>query len=373
MASPASAANSDKLAKQLEKLNADIQKSRTLAGNQQVTLDELRQDLYRAAVTTRDAKRLSDEIEQLRARGLLVDVELAQLRGDILNAGVLLRDLRDRIEILAQIHESTRQIMDGQSDDIARLRNAVVDPEEATRQAGAELVASLQKQLDAAKRQAAEKDRQVERLTHENRALKGGAPRAVTTPVVTGTGYDNVLERANNELAAGKIEEASLSFKQALTLDPESENARTGLAACHFERGELDAARRLVDEVLTKNDKNTRALGLRGALAFRNGELRDARRILERAVKADKDDPYNLNYLGIVFHALGRHDNAIKNIKKAVERDPDYVSALYNLSILLATDRRPDFDSAREHYQRALTLGSPRNPSLDQILGLSGN
>ena len=360
------------LNRQLDELQSAIKSSREISVRQDSTLDELRKDLYGAAVATRDAKRLSDDIDQLRAKGLLVDVELAQIRGDILSAGVLLRDLRDRIELLAQISQTSQTLLDAQEDEINRLRNAIVDPSKAIESAGEELITSLQRQLDALRLQVTEKDKSIERLTRENRALKSTTrPAAPIVSTVAAQGYDASLAQAFDQLAAGKVEEASLSFKRALTQNPESEDARTGLAACHFERGELDVARRLVDEVLEVNDKNARALGLRGALAYRNGDLRDARRILERAIKSDKENAYNLNYLGIVLHSLGRQEAAIKNIQKAVDLDPDYVSALYNLSILLATDRRPDLEKAQAFYERALALGSPRNPGLDQLFNLT--
>jgi len=367
---PVWSADTESLTADVDALNKAIVESRALSKKTDVTIEELRQDLYRIAVATRDAKRSADELDQLRERGLIVDVELAQLRGDIVNAGILLRDLRDRIDILAQISQSTQQIIDGYIVDLERLRNAIIDPELAIASAGSELVASLQTQLTGVRSLVSEKDKTIERLTRENKALKASGPGPGRVQVKTAQGYEAILARAFDELASAKIDEAALSFKKALVQNPDSEDARTGLAACHFERAEYDDARRLVDEVLGRDDKNARALGLRGALSYREGNLRDARRNLERAIKSDSENPYNLNYLGIVLHELGRHEAAIKQVQKAVDIDPEYISALYNLSILLATDRNPDLIRAQSYYERAISLGGPRNPTLDQLLGI---
>jgi len=369
ISSPAWADKQTRLMSRLDDLTQEIATAREMPAKIDTTIEELRKELLKSAVETRDAKKLSDEIEAAIASGSPSAAELARLRTDIINAGRVLREFRDQLDELTKINKASYDMMENYEAQIASIRKAVIDPDAAIVAAGEEVVKELKAEIKNLKAVVAEKDRSIEKLLREGASpiSPTGKKQSANTVAVE---RDPTLVSAIDLLAAGKIDEALASFKVAYSLNPEALDPLIGIAACHFERGELEQAEGIVDNVLEEDSRNPRALGLRGAILFRQGKAREARKILEKAVRADDLNPYNHNYLGITLNELGKSEAAIKEIERAVELDPNYISALYNLAILLATEEEPDLVRSRAHYEKALSLGSPRNKMLDELLGL---
>lgn len=348
---------------ELDALDAAIAQSREAAIRSEATLEELRRDLFDAAVKARDAKRVADAIEQGRLDDAPVDEdEMSQLRQDLIQSGILLRNLRDRLDAIHEIVQANRRNIDNQDRELkeARRRRGVSDAED---------IKVLRAQLEKANRTIADYAATISRLRGEQ-ATGAGTPPVVATPTPAPSYRIGAqpLRQGFDALAAGRIDEASEAFKAAIARDPLSDDARIGLASCHFERGELDTARRMVEEVLGRNAEHSGALGLRGALELREGNVRAARRTLEKALKLDETNAYHHNYLGVVHQQMNKHKQALKHVSRAVELDPEYVNALYNLAILQATGRNPDLEAARMHYQRARSLGAPASAALERLL-----
>lgn len=358
-----------RLISRIDTLNQEMAAFRAVPEKIDMTIEELRKDLFKSAVETRDAKKLSDDIESAIASGSSASAELAQLRTDIVNAGRILRELRDQLEQLSKINKSSREMTEDFEAQLESLRKTVVDPDAAVESAGEDIVKGLKAEIKDLKSQVAERDRSLERLLRDynSLAVSSEKPQTVNLPAADS---DPSLAAANNLLASGKIDEALASFKKSYSLNPDSMEAQMGMAACYFEQGNLEDAEHLVKSVLELDKKNARAQGLHGAVLYRKGNLREARKTLEKAVRADETNAYNYNYLGVVLNEMGRADDAIEQIEHAVEIDPQYISALYNLAILLATDQEPDVIRAKAYYDKALSLGSPRNQMLDELLGI---
>jgi tetratricopeptide (TPR) repeat protein len=369
ISSPVRADKQTRLMSRLDDLTRDIATAREMPAKIDTTIEDLRKELLKSAVETRDAKKLSDEIEAAIASGSPSAAELARLRTDIVNAGRVLRELRDQLDELTKINKASYEMMENYESQIASIRKGVIDPDSAVVAAGEEIVKELKTEVKNLKAVVAEKDRAIEKLQREGTvtATSNGKKQAEKSAEVD---RDPTLVSAIDLLAAGKIDDALASFKVAYSLNPEALDPLIGIAACHFERGELEQAESIVDNVLEEDGRNPRALGLRGAILFRQGKAREAGKILAKAVRADSENPYNHNYLGITLNELGKSKAAIKEIERAVELDPNYISALYNLAILLATEDEPDLVRSRANYEKALSLGSPRNKMLDEILGL---
>ena len=90
---------------------------------------------------------------------------------------------------------------------------------------------------------------------------------------------------------------------------------------------------------------------------------------LRSTVRARPDDPDARNDLGNRLLAMGRSDDAARCFREAVVLDPGFAEAHFNLACLLATAQPPRLDEAREHYRRAVALGSERDADLDRLLG----
>ena len=65
-----------------------------------------------------------------------------------------------------------------------------------------------------------------------------------------------------------------------------------------------------------------------------------------------------------------RHRQAgrIKSHPASLSLTGELAEARYNLAILLATGERPKLKEARRHYEKALELGLPKNPQLEEQL-----
>ncbi len=232
-------------------------------------------------------------------------------------------------------------------------------------------MAELRKQLESAKQSLKELSTMAVGLNAEKAVLARELAAAKLRADVAAAPADDAvdhIERGYSALASGMIEDAVFAFRSELVLNPSSVEARIGLASCYFERDNLVEARKLVDQVLELDDRNARAFGLRGALKFREGHLGSARSDLQRALRLDENNAYNHNYLGVVYHEMGRTEESIEHLRKAVAVDPDYMSAHFNLAVILATSDEPALAAAAESYRRYLALGGSPNAGLEPYL-----
>jgi Tfp pilus assembly protein PilF len=309
----------------LDALDQSIAAARVETSRERATLEELRADLFQIAFAARDAKRLSDEIEQLMSAGKPGEAELAQLRNDLMNVGMKLRDLRNHIEQMDKVVVDADAKINAQHEELEALKQSIAQSPAA--------------------------------------APAGGVPPAAVAEAFS-------VQDGRDFLAAGNVAGAERQFKGVLASDSGSNEARIGLASVRFEQGDLDAAEGLIAEALKHDNRNPRALGLQGLILYRKGRLSEAKRTIERALKWDNQNAYNHYYLGIVLYELGRSEAAIKSIERAIELDPEYIPAHYNLAILYATDESPNVIASRASYERAMALGGPRNALLDQLLDI---
>jgi len=357
--------DSDRIRRQLDRLNKSIVESRDLPPKTSETIEELRKDLFKAALASRDAKKVFDEADKKIQAGETAAPELEQFRTDIIAVGSMLRILRDRIEQFDDIIENNNKLIADQNRELENLARALDGRPELIQSAVDEHTKALRKEIEALNEKLASRDQRISALEK-----KGAEANKPSLPAVSAEKIGPMLSAGFDLLAAGKIKEALAQFEQAIELDPASVDARAGQAACYFEMNQTQAAWDIVNAALEVDTKNARALGVKGALLFREGKNSDARKALERAIKADELNAYNHNHLGVVLNSMGRNEAANKSLKRAVELDPEYVTAIYNLSILLATDKKPDLEQALYYYNRALALGSPRQPFMDAALGL---
>ena len=369
VSSQAQADKKSRLLTRLDQLNKEIAAAHEVPVKMDLTIEELRKGLYESAISTRDTKKLSDDIELAIASGNPSGVELAKLRTDIVKAGIVLRDLRDQMDELEKISKLSREMLEDYAAQIESLQKDMIDPDAVIQAAGADVVKGLNAQIKDLKSQLADRDQSMEKLLRDYNSLAASPKKQ--TPVKTDIRMtDPSLVKAFDLLAAGKVDEAYESFKSAVAMNPNANDARIGLAACQFERGEFEDAQRLVDSVLGEDDRNSRAMGLRGAILYRQGKPREAKKMLEKAIRADNKNAYNYNYLGVVLSSMGKTKDAIEEMEHSVALDPNYTSALYNLALLLATDEKPDLVRAKTYYNKALALGCPRNPTMDELLKL---
>src|SRR6266542_407648 len=133
-------------------------------------------------------------------------------------------------------------------------------------------------------------------------------------------------------VTATRLQEARRDFEQALELDPESVDARTGIASVFLRAGavgwsksrEQDMARadRLLREALERDGNDARAHFAMGWLRRDQHRFIESRIELEKAIALDRNFATAMLQLVWTLQALGEPAAAIPHIEKGLRLDP---------------------------------------------------
>jgi Tfp pilus assembly protein PilF len=113
-------------------------------------------------------------------------------------------------------------------------------------------------------------------------------------------------------------------------------------AIAAFERGEMDRARRLFEEALSADPKNTTALTFLALIADKSGNLAEAAAYFGRVVKLDPDRAAARNNYGAILLKLGRKREAADQFEASLRLDNRQMNALVNLAQLRAANGSKD-------------------------------
>jgi MSHA biogenesis protein MshN len=171
-----------------------------------------------------------------------------------------------------------------------------------------------------------------------------------------------LAERAENEfrqgasvLKLGRSTDAEMHFGKALELDSAHRGARQALIAMHIERGQLEAARKLLQEGLAIEPAQPDfAIALARILVERK-DLPGALAALEGSAPAAGEVPEFHVLRGTLLQRLGRHMEAAEAYQTALQARSSIPQAWVGLGISLeALQRRPE---AADAFRRALLAG----------------
>ncbi len=193
--------------------------------------------------------------------------------------------------------------------------------------------------------------------------------------------------------------EVSSTFKPGVPADllPLAREAKAS-----FDQGKFKQSEKLYQEILTKSPNNLYSLSNLGVVLFRNGKLKAAELTLKKAIAIAPRDEFTHTTLGIVYYQQSKFDDALSELTKslainpksatahnylgitasqkgwqeaaekemleAIADNPDYADAHFNLAVVYSTSQPPAKELARRHYEKALALGAPPDPTLDKLL-----
>ena len=204
---------------------------------------------------------------------------------------------------------------------------------------------------------------------------------------------ESALRRQNWDVAA-------VQLQRCLTLNPDFDNAMTGLARALAKLGRVDEARSWLQKALHNNPENYRAwyqmglldarsdpaaalssyqraiviqpnfsLGQRelGILYFRQKNYVEAATHLERAAELGIKDAPLYNFLGISFSQTGHLQRAVLSFQRGLQLDPNLAEAHLNLG--LAYQHLHQSKQAAAEYKKACALSAnfcrtPGEPSV---------
>jgi tetratricopeptide (TPR) repeat protein len=151
--------------------------------------------------------------------------------------------------------------------------------------------------------------------------------------------------------------EAEKAYTQALSIDPNNEDALTGLAIVYSDVGDTRKAIEKLQAV-TKKDPNPRTLT---ALASSYEQLHDyksAAEVLHKAMDLDSENSHIKHALALDLLRSNNLDDALKYYKEIAEDDPHDADALLRMAEVYREKR--DFNKARELLNKAKTI-DPEN------------
>jgi len=145
-------------------------------------------------------------------------------------------------------------------------------------------------------------------------------------------------------------------------LAEERSEANMILAECAWLCGNVDAAERMVDQVLDHDGDNVAALHLKGVLLTDRKQYSEALAFLKRATALDLDNADVHVDLATAYSVMGKTTDAETELDAALQLAPHSAKALCNLGLLF--ERQQRFDEACKHYLQAIdedpAMVSPR-------------
>lgn len=168
---------------------------------------------------------------------------------------------------------------------------------------------------------------------------------------------DGHIGLGNLYLETGRFIRAREAYQTALQLEPANEDAKKGLVTAndpekvknyvdnakkrfeaHPEKPEYanawsavllgeekyEEARKIAENVIRIDSKNSHAYGILGRVLFQRGELEDAKKILLNALKHDKTNEHLLGSLGIIALQQNEAKVASRYLSDAVYYAPDH-------------------------------------------------
>lgn len=140
-----------------------------------------------------------------------------------------------------------------------------------------------------------------------------------------------------------------------------------GLAMDYLQKGNLDAAERLLNQAQRVAPKNSEILRLIGVAYAFKGDLHGALKEFDDSIKANPNNFLSHSNRGNVLKDLHQYEMALKSFDRAIAIKPDYAEAYNNKGNLLQSLK--EYDSALENYDKAIAL----KPNYAEVYGNAGN
>lgn len=212
---------------------------------------------------------------------------------------------------------------------------------------------------------------------------------------------DQLLQQGNREMDAGRLDEATRFFEQAIAVDPTSPDAHNQLGLCYSRRNMLLEAAGEFRAALQANPQFLPSLNNLGSVEYRHGNYDEAINYYRKALDQKAGDPeieVNLasvyrdkatyvggatrnddyrqavslyqralavspnfapahNNLGLCYLRLHRYSEAEAEVKRAIEIKSDYAAAYFNLGLIeQAQNKLPEAVAAFQNSLRYETV-----------------
>lgn len=174
---------------------------------------------------------------------------------------------------------------------------------------------------------------------------------------------DPALERAYENLQAGRTADAQRDYEAVLRRDGKNTDALLGLATLAARQGETERAHAYYLRALESNPNDpTAKAGVISTRGQANDESTESR--LKSALSSQPDSPPLLFALGNLYATQGRWSEAQQAYFRAYATEPDNPDFIFNLAVSL--DQLHQNKLAAQYYRMALSAGEKRTASFDR-------
>lgn len=177
----------------------------------------------------------------------------------------------------------------------------------------------------------------------------------------------DMVEQARKLFNQGRFGDAEKLYQQIVDAAPNNYFALSNLGVTQIQARKLSAAEVALKKAIAINPKDAFAATNLGIVYCKQGRFDDAVASLQEAVTSDENDHIAFNYLGICYGEKGQRDKAEEAFKHSIQIRDDYPDAHFNLAVLYATAEPPSLDLAKEQYEKAVSLGSATDSSLEKL------
>ena len=126
----------------------------------------------------------------------------------------------------------------------------------------------------------------------------------------------------------GRVEEAILSYRRAIEVDPDSPLNYNNLAWLLASLGrDLDEAQRLAEKAVSMDPRSPVLLDTLGYVYYVKGMYQEAITNLMAARAADRDNPLIAYHLGMAYWKAGRREEAARELGEALKMNPSFEGA----------------------------------------------
>jgi tetratricopeptide (TPR) repeat protein len=152
----------------------------------------------------------------------------------------------------------------------------------------------------------------------------------------------------------GNADEASIHFRQALQINPESAEAYYNIGTILFQKRNIDEAIAYFQKALQINPDYADAQNNLGNAMLQKGSVDEATSHFQQALQINPDNAEAHYNLGIALLQKGSVDEAIAQYQQALQIRPNYAEAQVNLGNALL--QKGGVDEAIAHYRQALQI-----------------
>ena len=138
----------------------------------------------------------------------------------------------------------------------------------------------------------------------------------------------------------GKANPAITYYKKAIEIEPDSEDAKIGLALLYISQSKWDLANTQIDSVLSKSPDNKKGLVCKAEMFLAQGKMQKAIDQYQNIIKLDATDPQPKTQVAAILYASNHKNKAGEVLQLVLAEHPDYTDALLLSSQLFVEQKR---------------------------------